>query len=183
VVRYRLAPDSGYRPTAYLRGTAALVHPHDREVAAGLSARPIPRVPLTVAAELRVGDINSTMRVRPAIMAVTELLPRKLPLHLLGEAYAQAGYVGGRGATAFIDGQLRIDRGIARIGRAELRAGGGAWGGAQKDASRLDIGPAATLGVSVSDIVFARVTADWRFRVAGNAVPESGPALTLSAGF
>ena len=28
-----------------------------------------------------------------------------------------------------------------------------------------------------------RLTADWRFRVAGNAAPASGPALTLSAGF
>jgi len=183
VLRYRLAVDSGYRPTAYLRGTAALIRTNDREVAAGLSARPIPSVPLTVAAELRGGEINSTTRVRPAIMAVSELMPQKLPLGLVGEAYAQAGYVGGTGATAFVDGQLRVDRAVARTGRAELRFGVGAWGGAQKDASRLDLGPAANLGVSVSDAVFARVMVDWRFRVAGNAVPESGPALTLSAGF
>ena len=116
-------------------------------------------------------------------MAVSELMPQKLPLGLVGEAYAQAGYVGGTGATAFVDGQLRVDRAVARTGRAELRLGVGAWGGAQKDASRLDLGPAANLGVSVSDAVFARVMVDWRFRVAGNAVPESGPALTLSAGF
>lgn len=183
VLRYRLAPESGHRPTAYLRGTAALIRPHDREVAAGLSARPVSGLPFTVAAELRAGEINSATRVRPAVMAVTELLPQKLPLDLLGEAYAQAGYVGGKGATAFVDGQLRVDTDIARIGRAELRVGGGAWGGAQKGASRLDVGPAANLGISVNNTIFARLTVDWRFRVAGNAVPESGPALTLSAGF
>lgn len=183
VVRYRLSPESGHRPTAYLRGTAALVRPYDREVATGLSVRPVPGVPLTVAAEVRAGEINSTTRIRPAIMAVTELPPQKLPLNLLGEAYAQAGYVGGAGETAFVDGQLRVDAALARMGRAELRFGGGAWGGAQKDASRFDIGPALNMGVSVSDAVFARVMIDWRFRVAGNAVPESGPTLTLSAGF
>ena len=183
VLRYRLAVDGGHRPTAYLRGTAALIRPNDREMATGVSVRPIPGVPLTVAAEVRAGEINSMTRVRPAIMAVSELMPQKLPLGLLGEAYAQAGYVGGAGATAFVDGQLRIDRAVARVGGAELRLGAGAWGGAQKDASRFDLGPAANLGVSVNDAVFARVMVDWRIRVAGNAVPESGPALTLSAGF
>jgi hypothetical protein len=29
----------------------------------------------------------------------------------------------------------------------------------------------------------SRVALDWRFRVAGNARPASGPALTVSAGF
>jgi hypothetical protein len=27
------------------------------------------------------------------------------------------------------------------------------------------------------------IMADWRFRVAGNALPGNGPALTLSTGF
>lgn len=183
VLRYRLAPDSGHRPAAYLRASAALRRPHDKEAAAGLSARPIAGLPVTIAAELRVGDISSEVRVRPAVMAVTELLPQTLFRGLRAEAYAQAGYVGGEGATAFADGQLRIDESVARTGSAELRAGGGVWGGAQEGASRLDIGPAATLTAPVSDVAFARLTLDWRFRIAGNAVPESGPALTLSAGF
>lgn len=182
-VRYRIAPESGHRPTVYLRGTAALVQPRDKEVATGLSARPVSGLPLTLAAELRAGQINNTMRVRPAVMAVTELLPQQLPLDFLGEAYVQAGYVGGTGATAFVDGQIRVDTPVTRMGRTELRVGGGAWGGAQMYASRVDLGPAVSLGVSVNDIIFARVTADWRFRVAGNAAPDSGPALTLSAGF
>jgi hypothetical protein len=183
VVRYRLAPDSSHRPTAYLRGTAALVSPSDKEAATGISARPIGSIPLTLAAELRAGELSSEFRVRPAVIAVTELQPQKLPFDLRAEAYAQAGYVGGKGATPFIDGQLRVDRAIAHVGKSELRAGGGAWGGAQEGASRVDLGPVATLGVPVSGTASARLALDWRFRVAGNAVPESGPALTLSAGF
>lgn len=183
VVRYRLIPDSGHQPTAYLRGTAALVNPFDKEAATGLSVRPISGVPVTIAAELRAGELSSEFRVRPAVVAVTELPPQKLPFEFRGEAYAQAGYVGGKGATPFIDGQLRVDRAVAQIGRGELRAGAGAWGGAQEGASRLDIGPAAILGVPVTDTASARLAVDWRFRVSGNAVPQSGPALTLSAGF
>lgn len=183
VVRYRLIPESGHRPTAYLRGTGAMDRPFDKEAAAGIAARPVSSIPVTIAAELRAGELSSEFRVRPAVVAVTELAPQKLPFEFRAEAYAQAGYVGGRGATPFFDGQLRADRAITRIGKGELRAGVGAWGGAQEGASRLDIGPAAILGVPVNDMASARLAVDWRFRVTGNAVPQSGPALTLSAGF
>jgi hypothetical protein len=121
--------------------------------------------------------------VRPAAFAYTELPPLELPHGARAEFYGQAGYVGGDFASAFADGQLRVDGRLLRLGRGELRAGGGAWGGAQKGASRLDIGPTATLGVPMGGTAAARVGVDWRFRVAGNAAPASGPALTLSAGF
>jgi hypothetical protein len=109
--------------------------------------------------------------------------PVDLPLRARAEFYGQAGYVGGNFASAFADGQVRVDRRVLQLGRGELRAGGGAWGGAQKGASRLDVGPTATLGMPVGDSAGARLGLDWRFRVAGNATPTSGPALTLSAGF
>jgi len=99
-----------------------------------------------------------------------------------GEAYVQAGYVGGRFATAFVDGQARAERRVARLGEAEITAGTGAWGGAQKGAGRLDIGPTAAVSFRLGE-ARGRVAADYRFRVAGEAEPKSGPALTLSAGF
>jgi len=61
--------------------------------------------------------------------------------------------------------------------------GGGVWGGAQKGAARLDIGPSATMTIGLGESAAARLGLDWRFRVAGDAAPASGPALTLSAGF
>jgi hypothetical protein len=186
VLRYRLAPSSGHAPQAHLRGSAALSNPdtglRDREVAVGLSARPIPAVPVRVAAEARVSDTGRGTSVRPAVYAVTELNPVTLPLGARGELYLQGGYVGGDFATAFVDGQARVERSLGQVGPAEIFAGAAAWGGAQKGASRVDIGP--SVGTSVSLGRFrARLTADYRVRVAGDSRPASGPALTLYAGF
>lgn len=182
VLRYRLAPDSRHRPALYLRASSALQRPRGEEAALGLSLRPIPTLPVAAMGEVRVTRTLSGNVVRPAAALVTELPSASLPLGLRGEAYGQAGWVGGKGHTLFVDGQARLEKPIVNLGKFELRAGAGAWGGAQKGASRLDLGPTATLGVPLGP-VNGRVSADWRFRVSGNAAPGSGPALTLSAGF
>lgn len=182
VLRYRLIPDSARGPQVYLRGSSALAGPLERDFAAGLSARPLPRVPVRVALEARVSQTAQGTELRPAAIAVTELPPVRLPGGLQAEAYVQGGYVGGRFATAFVDGQARVERAVARIGEAEVTAGAGAWGGAQEGAARLDVGPSAAVSFRLGD-TRGRVAADYRFRVAGDAEPRSGPALTLSAGF
>lgn len=182
VVRYQLAPSSAHRPQVYLRGSAALQGSNEQEVAAGLSARPIAKLPVRVAAELRMSDYAQSKEVRPAAYAVTELPPQELPGGLRAEAYLQAGYVGGDFATPFVDGQARVDRSLASVGNFDLRAGASTWGGAQKDSERLDIGPTASVTFRIGE-TRGRVSADYRFRVAGEAEPASGPALTLSAGF
>lgn len=183
VVRYRLAPSSAHRPAAYLRATAALNGSSEREAALGLQLRPVAALPLALLGEARVTAVPGRTSLRPAVFAVTELPPFSLPLGLRGEVYGQAGYVGGRGATAFADGQLRFDRRLAGLGKGDVRLGGGLWGGAQKGASRLDAGPTLTLGQPLGGTGSMRLAADWRFRVAGKAAPGSGPAVTLSAGF
>ncbi len=177
VIRYRLG-SRAHGPALFLRATSALDNPRDPRLAAGIALRPLARVPLVPMAELRAGH-----GLHPALSIVTALAPMALPLAARAELYAQAGYVaGGRDATAFVDGQLRADRAVARLGSAELRAGGGVWGGAQKGAARLDIGPGAVLHLT-NVAGGARLALDWRFRIAGDAAPRSGPALTLSAGF
>jgi hypothetical protein len=183
VLRYRLAPGSALRPAAYLRATAALNGSREKEAALGLSLRPISRLPLSLHGEARFTSVPGGSMVRPAAFAVTELPPFALPLGLRGEAYGQAGYVGGKFATGFADGQLRIDHRVVSLGKAEVRLGGGTWGGIQKGASRLDAGPSLTIGHPLGGPASMRLAADWRFRVAGKAAPGSGPAVTLSAGF
>jgi hypothetical protein len=186
VIRYRLASESALRPQAYVRVSTALAGAREREAAAGLSARLLPSLPLRFAVEARVGETDRGTRVRPAAFAVTELAPLALPLGARAEAYAQGGYVGGEFATAFADGQARVERPLIRRGEAELSAGAGVWGGAQRDAARLDIGPTAAVTFRFgpkSSGLRGRLAADYRFRVAGDAEPSSGPALTLSAGF
>ncbi len=186
VLRYRLAPSSGQAPQAHLRASTALANAgnrlRERELAAGLSARPLASVPVRVAAELRLSDLAQGTELRPAAYAVTELPPVALPLGARGELYLQGGWVGGTFKTAFVDGQARVDRPLVRLGPAELSAGAGAWGGAQRDAERLDAGPSLAATLSIGR-VRARATADYRFRIAGDAQPGSGPVLTVYAGF
>jgi len=183
VVRYRLLPGQHRQLGLYARATRTLEGARQSEVAAGLSLRPLPRLPVDVAAEARVTETATGRELRPAAFAVTQLPPAELPVGLRGEAYLQAGYVGGRFATAFVDGQARLDGRLARLGEGEeIRAGVATWGGAQKGAERLDVGPSASLAFRLGDVP-SRIAVDYRLRVAGDASPASGPAVTFSAGF
>ncbi len=182
VLRYRLAPGSANQPLAYLRITSALASPGQPEAALGIGARPIPRLPISVLAELRLTESGGRTRLRPALAVVGGLPRQRLPFGLGVEAYGQAGYVTGPDASGFVDGQARIDWRIVRLGSTELRGGGAVWGGAQRGAGRLDVGPSASVELKLGP-TNARLSADWRFRIAGQAAPASGPAVTLSAGF
>lgn len=182
VLRYRLAPASAWRPTLYLRAASGIERPRGEEVALGLAFRPLKQVPVAAMVEGRATRTMTGTVVRPAAALVTELPPARLPGGLRGEAYLQAGYVAGRDATGFVDGQARIEMPLASLGGMRLRAGGGAWGGAQRGAKRLDLGPTATLEIPLSGAT-SRLAADYRFRVAGGAAPGSGPAVTVSVGF
>ena len=182
VIRYALAPTSPHAPQAYLRLSRAIGGFDESEVAAGLSARPFASVPLRLLGEARVQRSNTATRVRPAASLVSELPPVRLPLGIAGEGYAQVGYVGGKQSTPFFDVQAVADRKLASTGPAELRLGAGVWSGGQKGAARLDLGPRASLRLDTAP-ARSRLALDWRFRVAGDARPGSGPTLTFSAGF
>ena len=187
VIRYALTPGSPRAPQAYLRLSRAIGGFDEGEAALGLSARPFAGIPLRLLGEARVQRDSGSTRVRPAASLVSEFPPVRLPLGIVGEAYAQAGYAGApigskRGATPFFDVQAVADRALASAGPAELRVGAGAWSGGQKGATRLDLGPRASLRLDTAP-ARSRLALDWRFRVAGNARPASGPTLTFSAGF
>jgi hypothetical protein len=72
---------------------------------------------------------------------------------------------------------------LLSVGKVDTRIGAGIWGGVQKGAARLDAGPSASVAMPLGRGTNGRIAIDWRFRLAGEAVPDSGPALTLSAGF
>ncbi len=188
VFQYRLAQEGSRRdPRLFARAYRSLVRRGESEVSLGASLRPFPRLPLRAAAEVRYTDAAFTNEVRPAAFAVTELPPVALPLGAQFEAYGQAGWVGGASRTAFADGQASLTREIGGVARAtndrmRLSLGAAGWGGAQRDAERVDVGPTMRLDLSVGDVP-ARLSVDWRERVAGNAGPESGIAATLSTHF
>jgi hypothetical protein len=181
LLRYRLQP-GGHRLALYAQASTALAASMDRNVAVGLSGRPIPSVPLSVQTEMRVVHNDGGSELAPAVLAVSELAPLTLPLRIRANAYFAGGYVGGSNHTPFVGGQLRADRVVARIAGTPVRLGGGAWGGAQRGAAALDVGPAV-----VAEIPLARrrvaIELGYRWRVAGTAEPRSGVALVVSTGF
>ena len=180
---YRLAPNNRRDPRAYLRLYHALIDGGEGELAFGLSARPVPALPVRAYAEMRATRFDDDgTRLRPAVLAATEFVPQKLPAGMRGELYLQGGYVGGKGHTAFADGQLRVLRDVKQFDLAHISVGGAAWGGVQKGAHRLDLGPTLQADLTVGKTP-ARLSVDWRERVAGNADPESGVAVTLSTRF
>ncbi|WP_353200691.1 hypothetical protein [Sandarakinorhabdus sp.] len=89
--------------------------------------------------------------------------------------YGEAGVLGSGQAYGGAQASARL----LRIGPATLNAA--AWASLQTgtpDVWRVDVGP--SISAQVKGI---RLQADWRQRVAGNAAPGSGPAVTISAGF
>ena len=186
-MQFRLAPGSSRDPRLYTRAYRALVPNGETELAAGVSARMFPAIPLRAQAEVRLTDNPFGTEVRPAAFAVTELAPQRLPGGAVAEAYAQGGYVGGKQATAFADGQLVVSREVTQFqlsdnGTARVSVGAGIWGGAQKDAARLDLGPTVRMDLTIGQVP-ARLSLDWREQVAGDAAPGSGIAATLSTRF
>ncbi|NTZ42285.1 hypothetical protein G7A66_04075 [Altererythrobacter sp. SALINAS58] len=192
VLRYRLSRQSRFAPTAFIRASSSLAGTRQAELALGVSARPVQRLPVTIHAEVRASEIAGETELRPSIFAVAAPPAVELPARMQGRFYAQAGYVGGSFATAFVDGQAKIDREIIRLGPEasqassgqppRLRAGVGAWGGAQSGAARADIGPTVSAQFDIGRLPVT-AAADYRFRISGEAQPASGAALTLSTNF
>ncbi|MGI8944442.1 MAG: hypothetical protein ACR2FJ_09490 [Qipengyuania sp.] len=182
VWRFELLPQSRHLPEAFARISRALVDEGESDLALGLSAKPLADLPFRAHAEARITRRAGRTEIRPAGFVTAGVDRRHLPLDLALRGYAQAGYVGGDFATGFADGSLQIDREVARFGLGQVRAGGGAWGGAQRGSARLDVGPTASLGMRIGESPI-RLSVDYRVRVAGDAAPGSGAALTLSTGF
>lgn len=157
----------------------------DRELAAGLSWRPARNIPVTLFAEYRA---RAPAPDAAAVYIAGSVPDIALPGGFRLGGFGQAGVVhsftaaGGGERTAFLDAGLRGERPVVNTRPLQIALGAGAWAGGQRGSRRLDIGPAATLKTQIAgqDI---RLNADWRFRIAGNASPGNGPALTLSAGF
>lgn len=186
-LQYRFDPASPHDPRAFARAYRALIERPENELALGVSARPTGAIPVRVAAELRATENQFGSDIRPAVLAITEVPPISLPLGFTGEVYAGAGYVGGDSNTAFVDGQGTIARRVASFDlrnpdAVRVSVGAGAWGGAQRDAQRVDVGPTLRVDMSIGEVP-ARFSIDYRERVGGDAAPESGVAATLSTQF
>ncbi|KTE44188.1 hypothetical protein ATE62_02970 [Sphingopyxis sp. HIX] len=169
------------RLRAYGRVTLALAQVRQRELAFGLAFAPLAHVPVDVAVEQRVAA-GSEGRTALAAMVVGGVGDVALPARFRLEAYGQAGIVGARRRDGFADAAVVVDREVARTPGSSLHLGALAAGSVQPGAARVDVGPRVTLRLpEVGE--GSRVALDWRQRVAGDAKPDSGLALTLAADF
>ena len=156
------------------RASSAVGSVRGDEVALGLRYRPSPDTPLAFTIERREA-IGTGPAARSAFAAFVEtgLYDRPLGAFRL-DAYAQGGAVGIDDPQWFVDGAATATRPFWR----SLSGGAGMWGSAQPGVSRLDIGP--RLSVPLGPV---RVHADYRYRLTGNAAPDSGAAVTVAADF
>lgn len=164
-----------------LTGRLAIAHglPREREVAAGLKWRPSLNIPVNVIAERRFRQDRPDAFAFFVAGGQSEL---RLPMKFRLDSYGQAGVVSGTSGGVFVDAMLQARRPIGNMGPALLSAGAGAWAGGQDKVLRVDIGPSISADMPVAGARF-RLEASWRLRVAGNANPVNGPAITLSTSF
>ncbi len=96
-------------------------------------------------------------------------------------AYGETGVIGPARPDYYAGGLARAGWRLPSWSRFHWSVGAGTWGSVDAGAFtawRLDAGPSLA-----ADFTLGRQTlelsADWRFRVAGNTLPGSGPAVTL----
>lgn len=115
--------------------------------------------------------VSLTASVGQSDLAITE--------HLRASGYIQAGIVGIKAKDLFADLAINVEHDLAKIGHSKLFGGGGTWAAAQPGATRLDVGPQLSAKIPIAKGGL-RISAEYRFRIGGNARPQSGPSLSIS---
>jgi hypothetical protein len=179
VVRWRINPGDQLRTALYGRVSSPLENGRGAETAIGAEWHPLPGQPIWIAAERRIAIGKEGRDAWSAYVAGGVWKPG-LPLGLTLDAYAQAGVVGAKQRDLFADGAARLSRPVA--GESSPRIGAGVWAAAQPGVARVDIGPHARIPLKLSKQPLS-LSADYRVRVAGDARPGSGVAVTLASDF
>lgn len=177
---YRVNADAA-RPLSLSARLASPLRRNAMEAALGIEWQPLAGMPVRVLAERRQ-RIAGEGRSAFALLAHGGVSERPVAAGLRLDAYAQGGVVGIRRRDLFVDGGATLVRPLADHAPHGLAVGAGVWAGAQPGASRVDIGPRLTTTLGAEG-VRARISLDWRFRIAGGAAPSSGPSLTVGSNF
>lgn len=177
---YRVNDDVS-RPLSISARISSPLRRHGVEAAAGVEWQPLAGVPVRILAERRQ-RIAGEGRSAFALLAHGGVSDRRIAGDFRFDAYAQAGVVGAASRDLFADAGVSLVRPLDPGRSAGLAVGAGAWGGAQPGAARLDIGPRITTSLEAAGRR-ARLSLDWRFRVAGASAPASGPSLTVGTDF
>lgn len=160
---------------ASLRSSSSVGGIRYAEVAAGVRWKPLVDVPIALNLERRFALNRWGGRNAFALFAEGGLYQTPILGIANLDLYAQGGVVGFKSRDLFFDGGATFTRPVWK----NWSAGVGAWGGVQPGLYRVDAGPRVTLDVGRG----IRVHADYRQRLAGEARPNSGPALTIAGDF
>ncbi len=179
-------PIAAFARVSSAAGRDGGLDPDSAEAAVGVRWRPLSRVPLALDAERRfalgalsrnawAGRLSGGAAVEGRVAGRT----------LLVESWGEGGVVESRGGIdLYAGGQVRGATPLATLGRMTIDAGAGAWGAGQRSfgetSSRLDLGPSTRIRLGDWP-VSAQI--DYRVRVAGDAEPGTGPAVTVSGSF
>ena len=160
---------------ASLRSSSSVGGVRYAEVAAGVRWKPLASVPVALNLERRQAMNRWGGRNAFALFAEGGLY--QTPVFGLAnlDLYAQGGVVGFDSRDLFFDSGATFTRPIWK----KWSAGFGVWGGAQPGLYRVDAGPRISMDVGRG----IRLHADYRQRLAGEAAPASGPALTIAGDF
>lgn len=160
---------------AYLRSSGSVGGVRYAEAAAGVRWKPLASLPMALNLERRQALNRWGGRSAFALFAEGGLY--QTPIFGIGslDLYAQGGVVGFKSPDYFLDGGATVTRRVWK----SFSAGFGAWGGMQPGLYRVDAGPRLTMNVGRG----IRLHADYRQRLAGEAMPSSGPALTIAGDF
>ncbi|MBT2186008.1 hypothetical protein [Sphingobium nicotianae] len=178
---YRLSSGGANQLSLYGRVSRAFTGPSSEEGALGLAWRP-GKLPVSLLAERRV-RLGPGGRNAFAVLAAGGIGPREVTRRVEVEGYAQAGFVGERLEDGFADGKASLGyRLTPPAERRSVTLGASLSGSVQPGAGRVDIGPELRFRLPVGS-AGVRLSTEWRARVAGDARPSSGPAITLVADF
>ena len=169
-------------PIAFnLRVSAPLDQKLGREAGIGLETRPVKQVPVELILERRVA-LDRGGRNAFAVIAAGGFNDKRLVNKVNLSGYAQTGIVGFARGDGFIDSALQIERALLDRNHTDLRLGVGFWGAAQPGVARIDVGPILVIKQRLG-AASLRISAEYRWRVAGQARPASGPALSIGTNF
>ena len=178
-LRWRLNRGPDTRTALTARLSTDLRGIQGAELATGIEGHPLANLPVWLAAERRIA-LGPGGRNAWSAYAAGGFWKPGLPGGTTLDGYAQAGVVGVKHRDLFVDGALRLSRPLG--GERSVKLGAGLWGAAQPGISRLDAGPfvAVPLKLGRHHIPLA---IEGRLRVAGNAMPGSGVAVTMASDF
>ena len=160
---------------ASLRSSSSVGGVRYAEVAAGVRWKPLASVPVALNLERRFALNRWGGRNAFALFAEGGLYQTPILGLANLDLYAQGGVVGAKSRDLFFDGGATFTRHVWK----NWSAGVGVWGGVQPGLYRVDAGPRLTMDVGRG----IRLHADYRQRLAGEARPDSGPALTIAGDF